>query len=193
MPLLRSATVIVLVTLIACTGTATLTIAAQRATAVTPRRPARTAAMPDDSPKTCPTTRPPARAFVPPLPYPAKPPGPGKFWFSTENLWTMLRADGTWRGLPHYRPTDSAYRQKLFWWRQGYDWRADPYPQLTVRGRRLDVPAPPLVASRSTNGYRAEDLKSFMVVGVDIATLGCWEITGHFQHHELTFVVWVAP
>lgn len=140
----------------------------------------------------CPTTRPTAPRFVPPPPYLAKPPGQGSFWFGTEKLWTLLPADGTWQGLPHYRPTDSAYRQKTFWWRNGYDWRANPIPPLMVRGRRLDGPAPPFVAKRATNGYR-DDWKSFMVVGLDIPTLGCWEIMGQLGNDKLTYVIWVAP
>jgi hypothetical protein len=31
-----------------------------------------------------------------------------------------------------------------------------------------------------------------MVVGIDIPTLGCWKITGHYEDEELTFVIWVA-
>jgi hypothetical protein len=31
-----------------------------------------------------------------------------------------------------------------------------------------------------------------MVVGIDFPTLGCWEITGHYEDDELTFVVWVS-
>ena len=173
-PFLRPATVIVLATLIGCGTTA------------------KTIEMPDEPPATCLATRPPARPFVPPSPYPVKPPGEGRFWFGTEKLWTALPADGTW-WLPHYRPTDSSYRQKIFWWRKGYHWRADPTPNLKVTGRRLDAAARPLVVSRATNGYREQDLKSFMVVGVDFPTLGCWEITGRFEGDRLTFVVWVAP
>jgi hypothetical protein len=49
-----------------------------------------------------------------------------------------------------------------------------------VKGSRLDAPAPAFVAKRATNGYR-EDWKSFMVVGLDIPTLDCWEITGELE------------
>ena len=176
MPLLRPATAIALATLIACS---TILVTG-------------TVAMADDPPATCLATRPPSPPFVPPSPYPAEPPGGGRFWFGTEKLWTALPAEGAWRGLPHYRPTDSSYRQKIFWWREGYDWLADPTPKLTVRGRRLDAPAPLLVAPPATNGYH-QDLKSFMLVGVDLPTLGCWEITGRFEGQSLTFVVWVSP
>lgn len=177
MPLLRPATVIALATVIACS---TILVT-------------RTVAMADDPPATCRVTLPAAELFVPPSPYPAKPPDEGSFWFGTEKLWTRLPTEGAWRGLPHYRPTDSAYRQKTFWWRKGYYWRADPTPNLKVSGKRLDATARPLVASRATNGYREQDLKSFMLVGVDFPTAGCWEVTGQFGDDSLTFVVWVAP
>jgi len=31
-----------------------------------------------------------------------------------------------------------------------------------------------------------------MVTGINIPTLGCWEITAHYQGEELTFVVRVT-
>ena len=80
--------------------------------------------------------------------------------------------------------------QKLFWWRQGYDWRAEPQPPLTVTGRQIDGSAPPLVASKATNAF-ADDIGSAMLVGVDIPTTGCWEITGHLKGAALSFVVWI--
>jgi hypothetical protein len=32
-----------------------------------------------------------------------------------------------------------------------------------------------------------------MLVGVEMPTAGCWEITAQYDVDELTFVVWVAP
>lgn len=142
-------------------------------------------------PAACPMTHPPEPSFAPSPPYPpaAPPLYAGQFWYGTERLWTMLRTDGTWRNLPYYA---GKYVQKTFWWQQDYSWRADPEPKLTVTGRRLDAPAPPLTASRATNGYR-DDIASFMLVGIDLPTPGCWEITGRIGDAALTFVVWVAP
>jgi hypothetical protein len=129
--------------------------------------------------------------FVPPAPYPPTPPPlyGGDFWYGAETLWIMAEADGMWHALPYH---DGTYAQKTFWWRQGYDWHTEPQPQLTVTGRRLDAPALPLETSRATNGFR-EDIGSFMLVGISLPTLGCWEITGHLAGEELSFVVWVAP
>lgn len=192
MRLVGSATLIVLATLLGLTGATMVGIPAGRSTVFTPGTPRGTAEVPHNPPGTCPLTLPTALPFVPPSPYLAKPPDQDHFWFGRKKLWTMLPADGTWRGLQPYSPVVPGYRQKVFWWRGGYHWRADPTPPLTVRGRRLDGVAPPLSVRNATNGY-TETWKSFMVVGVDFPTHGCWEITGQFEDDELTFVVRVAP
>jgi len=155
-------------------------------------RPEPTKGSHDDVPETCPTTKPyQASLFVPPSPYPAKAPS-GTFWFGTDRLWTGLAVNGAWRGLPHYTPSDPTFRQKLFFYRQGYDWHTEPQPNLTVTGKRLDAPAPPLLSDRANNGWVRPE-QPFIVTGINFPTLGCWEITAHYKDDELTFVVWVAP
>jgi hypothetical protein len=74
------------------------------------------------------------------------------------------------------------------WWRLGYDWRTEPIPKLKVTGKRLDSPAPPLEAT-ATNVLGP---LPYMMVGMNIPTLGCWEVTGRYDDDELTFVVWVT-
>jgi len=145
---------------------------------------------PDDVPDTCPVTKAPIESFVPPSPYSTKA-GRNVFWYGSDELWTSLPTTGTWKGLPHSTPVDPSFAQKMAWGRQGYDWRTEPRPELKVTGRRLDSPAPPLAASRANNGWVRRD-QPFMVVGINLPTLGCWEITGHYRNQELTFVVWVA-
>jgi len=146
--------------------------------------------LPKDPPASCPITLPSDVPFTPPTPYPAKPPSAyvGEFWYGTPELWTMLSEDGTWDSLPL---TSDGYTQKVFWWRQGYDMSAEPNPNLSVIGKRLDAPALPLLASSATNA-RA-DFGEAMLVGVEIPTPGCWEITGEYNGYELSFVVWIAP
>jgi hypothetical protein len=137
-----------------------------------------------------PVTKPPVHPFVPPSPYPSKP-SPDGFWFGTNNLWTDLGADETWSSLPHW--SDGTFRQKLFWWRQGYDVHTEPQPKLTVTGTRLGSSALPLLlADRASNGWVQPD-QPFMVVGINLPTLGCWKITAHYQDEDLSFVVWVTP
>src|SRR6266478_2638906 len=54
--------------------------------------------VPQNPPPSCPVTQAPADPLVPPPPFSAKP-GKGSFWFGSEKLWTVLDADGVWRGL----------------------------------------------------------------------------------------------
>jgi hypothetical protein len=100
-----------------------------------------------------------------------------------------LDVDGVWDSLPQHK---EGYTQKIFWGRQGYNWREEPLPDLTVTGRRLDAEAPELPATPATNAY-TEEHGSFMLAGVAIPTAGCWEITGKYGSDKLTFVVWVEP
>ncbi len=100
----------------------------------------------------------------------------------------MLGVDGTWSGLPY---GDSGYSQKVFWWSESFDFRKEPTPQITVTGKRLDAPAPPLKVVGSTNAE--VDFGQAMLTGVEIPTSGCWEITGSYKGHELSFIVWVKP
>jgi hypothetical protein len=141
-------------------------------------------------PADCPVTRAPGTALTSPAPYPATPPPEytDQFWYGSAELWTMLGADGTWYGLPH---STAGYTQKVFWWRQGYNPITEPSPALTVSGKRLDGSAPALVASKATDAIA--DFGNAMLVGVEVPTTGCWKITGHYQGHNLSFVVWVMP
>jgi hypothetical protein len=148
----------------------------------------------DSRPVNCQVTLPSDGGFTPPKPYPAEPDSKGvfSFWFGTEKLWTVLPTDGTWSGLRPYSPAETSLRQKLFWWRAGYNWKTETQPPLKVTGRRLDGMAPAFQVSHASNGHNGEDWNSFMVVGIDIPTPGCWEITGHYEGQELSFVVWVT-
>jgi hypothetical protein len=145
--------------------------------------------LPRKPPASCPVTRPPDPPFVPPAPYLEKAPYEGDFWYGTAALWTMLGEEGSWEQLPYY---DGAYSQKTVWWREGYDWRAEPEPRLQVSGRRLDLEGPSFMSDHATNGYH-DDFKAFMLVGVEIPSPGCWEITGEVKGARLRYVVWVAP
>jgi hypothetical protein len=144
-------------------------------------------------PATCPITQPPSERFVPPDPYPTFHPT-GTFWLGSEKLWTMRDTDGLWHGLRIIDAdsgfTHEIYRDKVFWWRKGYDWRTENPPQFKVSGKRLDAPAPPLYADQAQPTF----IKIPAIgTGIDIPTVGCWEITGDYKGDKLTFVVWVVP
>lgn len=142
-----------------------------------------TTAVAKDVPETCPVTRASDYPFVPPAPYPEKA-FQGSFWFGTDELWTNLRENGTWRVMPR------VFRQRVFWWRQGL--REQSNHKLTVTGRRLDAPAPTLSADVHVGGGSTAAGQPFLETRITLPTLGCWEITGHYESHDLAFVVWVT-
>ena len=140
-------------------------------------------------PGTCPFTKSSDRPFVPPAPYPST----GALWIGNEQLWTQISVGGIWNGLPHYTPEDSRFRQKLFGWHEGYDWRNENPPELKVTGARLDAPAPPIETDEHANAAWTNDqAHPFMVVGIFIPTAGCWKIKGDYKGEELSYVVWVT-
>ncbi|KAA3646445.1 MAG: hypothetical protein DWQ07_09530 [Chloroflexi bacterium] len=133
----------------------------------------------------CPITQPQSPVFAPPAPWPSVAPYENTFWYGSEGLWTMLQADGIWYSLPQ---REGGYVQKVVWWHADYDWRAEPMPNITVRGRRLDSNAPDFEFNGGTNMSHS-DVGSAMLVGVSVPTVGCWEITGLYGEEELSFVV----
>ncbi len=138
-------------------------------------------AKPAGVPETCPVTRFSDKPFVPPYPYPAKP-RLGDSWYGSDGLWIVPPANGEIRGL----------REKMGWWRAGYDWRTEPTPKLKVTGRRLDSQAPPLDVDGPNAVGVSGPPQNYMMVGLTFPTPGCWEITGHDENDELTFVAWVT-
>jgi hypothetical protein len=94
-------------------------------------------------------------------------------------LWVNLR-NGPW--TPDAVEPDGSIRIKAGWWK-GYPGK------LTVTGRRLDAPAPPLRCSINTD-YKDSDfgpLASYYW----FPTEGYWEITGTLNDKPLTFVIQV--
>jgi hypothetical protein len=133
-------------------------------------------------PSDCPVTRPPETPFTPPRPWPAEPPRADRYWFGDSGLWTALPIDGTWGAL--------AQGDKFWWWSQEFDVSEDETPDLTLSASRLDGAAPVFQTTEATNGYH-ERFNWAMLSGVTLGSPGCWEITGHYKGHELSFVLWV--
>lgn len=136
----------------------------------------------------CSVTRP-DPAFVAPSPYPAAaPPLYESEWFGSDALWTMINRDGEiWR-FP--QGPDHLF-EKTFWW--SLDWggmRDEPVPALTVVGTRLDGPGT-FTAGPATNAAR-DDFGEAMLVGVEIPSPGCWQITASYGDAILSYVVSVT-
>ena len=140
-------------------------------------------------PKDCPVTTSANVSFKAPEPFSPTAPWEGIFWYGSEHLWTALHNDGVWAGLPE---NPDGYTQKIMWWSSLYSLPDELEPALVVSGRRLDGEADPLRFYGATNAM-ADDIGEAMLTGVDIPTLGCWEIRGEYKKTSLTYVVWVAP
>jgi hypothetical protein len=108
---------------------------------------------------------------------------PFHFYFGTDKLWTVLPADGTWRGPYPGAPPDFVYYNKLAWHRNSQ--KSGP---LIVSGRRLDGPAPSFIQTNEFFAYNAGGI----IDGVRVPAYGCWEITGQYDDQVLTFTVWVT-
>lgn len=109
------------------------------------------------------------------------PPGekPSKTWHGNGALWISL-----WASVIAPRPelirSDGSVELKFGWW------RGIP-GTLTIEGRRLDGPGPPLGASVPT-GYEPT---GFQPSGITFPSEGCWEITGRVGDSALSVVVLV--
>jgi len=140
-------------------------------------------------PKDCPVTTSANVSFKAPEPFSPIAPWEGIFWYGSENLWTALDTNGVWSKLPE---NPDGYGQKIMWWSSLYSLKDELEPELIVSGRRLDGEAEPLRFYGATNAM-ADDIGEAMLAGVEIPTLGCWEITGQYKESEISFVVWVGP
>jgi hypothetical protein len=121
-------------------------------------------------------------AFAAPSPYPSQPFGGRRLWYGSDGLWTMLDPHGeVWSGLPR---SSGGLTQKTFWF------STDMSPtQITVSGIRLDDSGA-FTSAPGTNATSA-DFGDAMLVGIEVPTPGCWQITGHYRGAELSYVVLV--
>jgi len=146
----------------------------------------------DNLPANCRVTLPADGVFEPPstaLVGPSR--TPDRFSFGTESLWTFLPADGTLRGSGPEKPGDFAYHGKFFWFRTHGAFLEDG--PVSLKGRRLDGPAPPFIATHKSTSYPGKDgYPAMIVMGMDVPIFGCWEFTGHYKDQDVTFTIWVT-
>jgi hypothetical protein len=137
--------------------------------------------------QSCPVTTP-DHAFVPPSPYDSIKEAYA-FLYGRAKLWTVI--------YTHYTVLDAV---KLPFFRLGYDYPKETFPQLTVVARRLDQDSPLVWSGRPTGGHipgkGPEGM--FMLTGVDLPSPGCWEIAAHYVAPDyvvqaLSYTVWVEP
>ena len=136
----------------------------------------------------CAVTKSPTPPFVPPKPYSAFH-GEGEFLYGTPALWTIV--------YPNWHVHKGG---KLPFFRQGFEYRTDRRPQLTVVARRLDGAGPLVWSSLPGSGYmEGQGLEGmFMNTGIDIPSSGCWEIAAYYisdppsSIQTLSYIVWVS-
>lgn len=139
-------------------------------------------------PEACAVTKPTDHPLVPPPPYRVQPPNSGIFLFGTDRFWTQLPTDAIW-----------SEGEKTSWYRQEWVRYNGKGPQqwipesdagkLKVTARRLDGPAP-VPEILKANSSRAGG--ALLIGGINFPIPGCWEVSGHYESDDLTFVVWVV-
>jgi hypothetical protein len=148
-------------------------------------------------PSGCPFTKPPEPPFTPPgVDLEADPPSTHfGFFFGAPKLWAWVLNSPVGMG------------EKIALFSQGYDWKADPRPVISLFLRRLDAPAPVMdnhdnrgpyppdgshtLGFLPANGSHVPGLPPFIMAGVNFPSPGCWEIGARFKGEELSFVYWV--
>jgi hypothetical protein len=127
--------------------------------------------------------------YVPPKPYPATAPG-GMTWYGSDALWTILRDD-----VPVVHG-NARISEKLVYFRVGFDWLQEPKPLLSVVAKRLDAPAPLLLAEPvSAAAVRPTDRPEnmAMLTGIAFKEAGCWEISATYRGQTLSYILNVKP
>jgi hypothetical protein len=146
-------------------------------------------------PVSCSVTTRPTTPYIPPPPFDKIKMNEYSFWFGTDRLFIVLNDQMTWIWQPRapgHEKDEYPRTTKLFFYRAGYNPYLENFPKLTVKGRRLDGPAPPLEVDEASNAL-GQDGTGVMVTAFYVVAPGCWEINGDYHGDKLTFVVWVTP
>jgi hypothetical protein len=108
------------------------------------------------------------------------------FWYGTAALAVPLEKSGVWSGK-----FEQDYRRKIFWYREGYDWKQEPSPELAVTARSFDEPTITVSFGRASASFREDMGMSFISMLAEFPRDGCWEISAKYRDTVLTFVVQV--
>lgn len=106
-------------------------------------------------PDNCPVTKPEDQPFVPPPPYLAKAPTPETFWYGTDEVVDTSPCRWDMGGVAALHPERPNIQAKTVLLAEGYNWRAEPKPLLTITGwtwmhppRRSCLTAPTTATAR---------------------------------------------
>jgi len=100
--------------------------------------------------------------------------------FGNGSIWVSVYPWGVVLARPTDVASDGSIGIKFPWYRAAIGRR------LSITGRRIDAPAPPL-RSDVPSGYHA----NFQASRVTFPTQGCWKVTGRVGRKSLTFVTLV--
>ena len=91
---------------------------------------------------------------------------------------------GLWKdGTVVFRPGGAGFVTPEGWLGMKFGWQRSVRGRVTVTGRRVDGPAPPL---RAESGTRRDT--GFQATYLIFTTPGCWEVTGSVGDASLTFI-----
>lgn len=103
-------------------------------------------------------------------------------WVGSPGLAALVPKDGHWTGMG----ADHNYRNKWWWWREGYRAIDETRPELMILATRLDAPAAPVVRTGATSAF-GEDWDRILV-GMEFPASGCWDIFASYRGEELRFI-----
>ncbi len=98
-------------------------------------------------------------------------------WHGTKDLWTVLRADGTYQ-LP----------KSVFWSSNFPGGVVEKRPEIAMTWHRLDTAEPPIVEEGpGTNAFTGEE-GWLMIAGIDPDVRSCWKVTATYKGATLSYV-----
>ena len=114
----------------------------------------------------------------------------GFAWFGSNDLAARAPKDGHWTAMgPDYN-----YRDKWWWWREGYNAHDERKPALEITATMLDGEALPVHIPHATNAMSAHNPPRWhrILTLMEFPAPGCWEVTATYYENELKFVFQVG-
>jgi hypothetical protein len=116
---------------------------------------------------------------------------PGKSmgdWYGSESLAVHLPPNGKWKGLG----STHRFRDKLWFWRRGYDSNFEARPKLMLEGRKLSGEIAEQVRVDKATNAQGPDWDNMLML-VEFPSAGCWRVNVTYVNagieQEITFVV----
>ena len=107
----------------------------------------------------------------------------GFVWVGSPKLAAQVPKDGHWVAMG----AEHNYRDKWWWWREGYRAVEETQPELMILANRLDAPAPPVVI-RACDQCDITASLDLILTGMEFPTSGCWDVFASYRGEELRFI-----